>query len=454
MECLDIPVDHRLMSFIRGIKIPNYTRKSTHLEILQRWGAFSRYGKAPIPSAQLHHALELAKPATKGGVLVVLLEPYRKQTFGRGFTADQQDCPTTRAVCDLIETATGGRMSADDVSIFDTTPYCPDGTTDEDVLREARIEFRKMVEAKQPDVVICCHQNKSDQFVKLISSLGVGKVFLNPYLLLGGEFTTKRVNAFHPSYAVNYHPTYSCFRRLLLVEFVQAFWYCSGGQSLGESSVKKLRVDCRSRAQALCAQTAPINQSKIEEPASSCTAEENRWENILSDLEEKLQGLGLFNEDITVDAVVDSELSWLCADASLLLDELEKKFIKGNGKNLTECIKAADTLLDYLAGWCQSQHLLIKKPGIEASNRRGFFEPRDLLNVPAPPEDSPTRELHAHFSAFLNDLNFSFSWERYPNYTWDTMAQRNAFKRFAANLERSFARENNSLEEIMQALDI
>jgi len=450
MECLDIPVDHRLTPLIRGMKIPNQTQRSTHLDTLQYWGdLLSKYRKEPIPSTEIYHALELAKPGTKGGVLVVLPEPYRKQTFKRGFSADQRDCLTTRVVCELIETATGGCMSADDVSIFDTATYCPDGTTDKKVLEAARIMFRKLVEAKQPDVTMCCHQNESDEFAKSLSSLGVGKVFPTPHLLLAGTFTTtKRVNAFHPGYAVNRHPTYSCFRRLLLVEFVQAFWYCSGGQSLGEKGgwVKKLRADCESLAQSLSSR--PESE---EEQTSSRTVDENRWENILSPLDEKLKGLDYFNGDITVDTVVDSELSWLCTDASLFLAEFEKE-----GKSRTECRGVSDTLLDYFSVWCQSKYAGIAEPGIERSNQRGFFKPSDLWKAPLHiiHEEGPARGLHAHFSAFMNDLNFSFSWEGYPKYTCDTVAQRNAFRRFAANLERSFVRKDDCLAEAMRGLDI
>jgi hypothetical protein len=239
------------------MNIPNRSEKSTHIEILKDWAGLRQYDGAPVPSTVVHHALELAKPATKGGILVALLQPHQKQKFNKGFTADLHSCATTSAVSDLVETVTGGRMGADDVSVFDALPFCPDGTEDGDILQDAQDVFRRMVEAKQPDVVLCCYKDPSTGVLKDLSSLGVGKVFTEEDYLLGGDFTTKRVNAFHPSYAVHFHPTYSCFRRLLVAEFAQAFSHFSEA-GLRADWVTKLREDCRRRASELsCKWTEP-----------------------------------------------------------------------------------------------------------------------------------------------------------------------------------------------------
>jgi hypothetical protein len=110
MECLDIPVDHRLVHIIKNLSLPNYTEPSDHLKVLKEWGESPRYPDGTMTrSSEMHHGLELAKPATKeGGVLVILLQPHSSENFDKGFVADLHNCRTTHAVSDLIETATGG----------------------------------------------------------------------------------------------------------------------------------------------------------------------------------------------------------------------------------------------------------------------------------------------------------------------------------------------------------
>jgi hypothetical protein len=218
MECLGIPVDNRLVKLIQDLDLPICTEASDHLETLKRWGELLHYDEDRLKGSMIHHGLELAKPATKGGVLVALLQPHSSQEFEQGFLTDLHDCATTDAVSDLIEAATGGRMGVDDVSVFDTMPYFADDTDDGDILEEARDTFGKMVEAKKPDVVLCCYRvspfDTNNTIVRGLSSRGIGKVHNELEFELSDGSTTKRINAFHQSYAVNYYPTYSCFRRL------------------------------------------------------------------------------------------------------------------------------------------------------------------------------------------------------------------------------------------------
>jgi hypothetical protein len=247
-EAATKPCDHRLLHIIKELQFPAYSETSDHLKILKEWGDSLTWDEARLKNTRIHHALELAKPATKGGVLVALLQPHSSQEFDKGFVADVHDCRTTRAVRDLIEAATGGRMGLDDVCVFDTLPYCADDTHDAGILKEARATFSRMVEVKKPDVVLCCYRvgrsETDNPIVRGLSSRGVGKVHDELEFTIYGGSTTKRINAFHPSYAVNYYPTYGCFRRLLLVEFVQAFSHCSGAAGIEENWIRELRVEC------------------------------------------------------------------------------------------------------------------------------------------------------------------------------------------------------------------
>lgn len=56
----------------------------------------------PIGIGALDFRLDLARPETMGGVVVVLLQPYEKQTYANGFTADVDACKSLRAIKELI----------------------------------------------------------------------------------------------------------------------------------------------------------------------------------------------------------------------------------------------------------------------------------------------------------------------------------------------------------------
>jgi hypothetical protein len=160
-----------------------------------------------------------------------------------------------------------------------------------------------------------------------------------------------------------------------------------------------------------------------------------------------------------VDKVVHTELSWACADASLFLTQAEKL----KGKDPNGISNTVSLLLDHFGSWYENTYTYTYT-GVElgdngawtTSDSHGYFKPESLWKaaMTSLPEESPAHELPTHFSAFLNDLNFSFSWVDKDLYTWDIAALRNAFKRFAVNLERASGRNNPSLSDRMRALRI
>lgn len=110
-------------------------------------------------------------------------------------------------MADLISTATNRQLTIDDVSVFDTLPLSPEGSEDKELVREAEATFSCMVEAKKPDVILCCYQgNSSNSFVNNLRSIGVGKVFRTYVFTISPDCSAQRINVFHPSYAVNYKP--------------------------------------------------------------------------------------------------------------------------------------------------------------------------------------------------------------------------------------------------------
>jgi hypothetical protein len=103
-----------------------------------------------------------------------------------------------------------------------------------------------MVRAKEPDIILCCFKTETQNpLVEKLQSRGVGQnIFPDNPELTGFGFSSTLVNAFHPSYAINYYPISSCFKQLLVLEFTKAFalWRQSWTE---EPWMKGLRDECR-----------------------------------------------------------------------------------------------------------------------------------------------------------------------------------------------------------------
>ena len=85
-----------------------------------------------------------------------------------------------------------------------------------------------MIRAKQPNVVISCFKTEtSNALVQNLRCRRLGSSFhydpRGSKQLAESGLSLIRVNAFHPSYAINYNPEFSCFKRLLVLEFTKAF---------------------------------------------------------------------------------------------------------------------------------------------------------------------------------------------------------------------------------------
>lgn len=366
----------------------------------------------------MNHGLELAGPGTKGGVLISLLQPPRNQTFENGFTADLCSCRTTNAIKDLIRVGSNENMTIDDVSTFDTLPYSPEGSDESALIEQAEHAFCDMVKAKKPDVVLCCYQGDSNNdFIRSLGSLGVGKVFRAPDLRIAADCITKRVNAFHPSYAINYQRTYSCFRRLLLLEFVKAF-----SHSVGEWKDEEWMVDLRSHCETLA------RNLYRESNLSRYTVDKNRWKAILEAIQWSFSRLNYFNFHADIEynqqRFIDSNLSWNCADASLFLDK-----VQGANDNS----KFVQMLLDYFVNWCKHACEPSElRQNYSGSDLRGYFDPNCLS------KNTPPNLFMGLFSSFLRDINLSFQIDKNAvgSMRFDLSAQRDAFRRMSINSER------------------
>ena len=260
MECLGRPVDHRLRKILHHkgtAPLPTSASLADHVGFLERFANGERYLDEPpgLYPSELNLALDLAGPDTTGGVVVALLQPGPDQTCEHRVTAAIQGSKTLDAVRELILVASNSRLTIDDVSVFDTLPALGTGVTFDDVevkddfIRAANQTFVNMIFAKRPNVVISCYGGTSKHpGVEMLRSTGIGQRTSGDISIYG--HLIRRVNAFHPSYAINYHPSYSCLRRLLVLEFCQAFgeWRRDWQE---ESWMDELRQTCRIKAQEL-----------------------------------------------------------------------------------------------------------------------------------------------------------------------------------------------------------
>jgi hypothetical protein len=179
--------------------------------------------------------------------------------------------------------------------------------------------------------------------------------------------------------------------------------------------------------------------------------DKGQWGSILNDLKESMATLGYFKRAIGVNKVVRSNLSWVCADASLFLTEVmrhEEEEPEAAGRI------GASLIDDVLKPWCQGIYEHEPRNNEDLTDPRGFYESKTLLIAPELSRGGLLSDLHNHLSAFVLDLNLSFAYTGVQGYIWNAVEQRNAFKRLAVNLERTALRYDTSLSEGMRSMGI
>lgn len=257
MECLGIPIDHRLRRLIREVRpIDTSGEESDHIRILQEFGTSLKIGTSDyLTPCDLSFGIEMARPESKGGIIVVLLQPHSSQDNSDGFLAGQRNCSTVKAVSELIHVTSNARFSFDDISVFDAIPFLNEKVTEPNIIGKAKDVFADMIRAKQPQIVISCFWTKTgNNTVKNLRRRKIGYCFESDprgsKQLAESGLLLNRVNALHPSYAINFNPEFSCFKRLLVLEFVKAFALRQGNWT-DEIWMARLRHECHEQAEKL-----------------------------------------------------------------------------------------------------------------------------------------------------------------------------------------------------------
>ncbi|KAJ6065995.1 hypothetical protein N7499_012069 [Penicillium canescens] len=121
MECLGVPIDHRLRRVIRQARRTD-KENSDHIQLLHSFESSLEVDESDYPTCDLSFGLEMARSELKGGVFIVLERPYSKQENSDGFIEGKRNCRTINTVSDLISAVNNYKLGFDDVSLFDAIP--------------------------------------------------------------------------------------------------------------------------------------------------------------------------------------------------------------------------------------------------------------------------------------------------------------------------------------------
>jgi hypothetical protein len=229
--CLGFPIDHRLEPLLGTgltISIP-YHGLGGHVGAIESYGRHLQTYRDDISEDELKFSKWLAMPETKGGVVIVLLQPAEYQRYSYNHYQTVKDCDTLDAIDQVCKTVTSNGL--EEISCFDAFPFQKRPVSKsldehENTLDEAYGVFINMIQQKQPDVVLCCYRSPHSTKYKDFQCIGVGRTRDYQVTVRGKRYTC--VNSFHPSYALNHFEDKSALRSLFIMEATQAFRRANG----------------------------------------------------------------------------------------------------------------------------------------------------------------------------------------------------------------------------------
>jgi hypothetical protein len=274
--CLDVAIDHRIKRLIGPVTLRPGPSQGLHVANVRELGEIMN-----VPEPEIDVTAELAGPSSKGGIALALQQPRSEHPFTSGTKAVIDDCDTLAAFRELFAVVSRGTIDMQrDVSVFDLLPYIPEDLMNNSSERTLATVFQNSVLAfceKEPDVVLCAGKiwlpkvegldkweaKKAESAIKgeawKLENLGIGRTF-DKYPVVRLKNNTRdwtkirRVNGFHPSYALNYSSDYSKLRQLLILNVAEVCGvYCSDWKE--EAWMAGLRTSCSDLS-------APLNKGE------------------------------------------------------------------------------------------------------------------------------------------------------------------------------------------------
>lgn len=228
-SCLGFPVDHRLEPLLSTGLPTKGSGVGAHARTIENYGRLLQKHQVVVSDNEIKFAKWLAMPETRGGVVIVLLQPAEHQRYFSDHDETVKDCDTLDAVDEVCKKVTGcglGKISCFDAFPFHKIPVSKSLDEYEEELDEAYAIFLNMIRQKQPDVVFCCYRSPHSTKYKDFQCIGIGRTRDDQVPLQGQRYTC--VNGFHPSYALNYLEDKSALRSLFIMEATQAFRRVNG----------------------------------------------------------------------------------------------------------------------------------------------------------------------------------------------------------------------------------
>ncbi|KAI1295948.1 hypothetical protein F5Y03DRAFT_300452 [Xylaria venustula] len=340
--CLDVAVDHRLKRLCKPTWSEDYLEPSTHLSVLQRYGRSLGCG-----TDELKVTSQLAGPAISGGILVTLQQPRDNHPFKDGLRSVIEDCESLTALDELFKAASCGMLNVKEhVSLVDLLPFNPEqpNTIPSDELQDAFEAARLTICAARPAVVLCAgkiwlpyedrnlrrgaaNQQKSDVKGELwkLESAGVGQADRFDTVRLRGsgreQVKMSKVNGFHPSYAVNYHPEHTNLKQLLLLNVVKT---CGTYRGDWEERrwMDSLRAECRDVVAKL------RDERQVSGRSRNLSDYEQIYSTVQKELINSIVKIESSRGDDIYDDILASKLSYRCNDASVVLRKMSELFKK------------------------------------------------------------------------------------------------------------------------------
>ena len=243
-------MDHRLKRFLSSAKRKHSQGVGKHADIVESFGNNLVRDDKTVPSEyEASFASWLAKPDMQGGLVIALLQPAKSQVYTVDFQRVKNECPTLAYLEEALAFVNGsGSLST--TSVFDAFPFITKPISSVKLSNEAtkaNSTFLAMLEEKKPKVVFACWRVNGNDLP--FSGKGVGSPNSVHIDISDGHFVHV-VNGFHPSYAANFCPNESCFRRLFAMELCKAF--CELNSAWQEANwMDDLRERCRHRTRQL-----------------------------------------------------------------------------------------------------------------------------------------------------------------------------------------------------------
>ncbi|KAK5188821.1 hypothetical protein LTR72_011399 [Exophiala xenobiotica] len=295
-------------------------------------------------------------------------------------------------------------MGLDNITAIDDLPYTrKKDTTTPEYRRAIRSHVGNIIYAKRPSVILCMSQEKEEipSPTALLKSLGIGKTFRDPIIRLGTDHYAKRINAFHPSYALYHRMNDSAFRQLLLLEVTRTCGELRGDWK-EEGWMQDLRRDCQAKARQA--------QSDVRvQLMSSLEAIKSLLIELLSVEKDSARAISRL--------LMNMRASEHCNDASLCLSDIDARYgaIHPDDRDDDLVSLAAFTVSackDFLVRVLRG----IKGTQLLLANRRaqatGIYTKESVHSVTRTSSAALTgrMQLGDDIQLFLQNLNGSFTW--------------------------------------------